>query len=208
MRSGVSQLVVAVVLTLAASMPMHGQEAGRAGSPAEGQAAAGQAQSHDNTYIIGDDDMLEIYVWKEPDLSRTVPVRSDGKISLPLAGEVQAAGRTPMQLQTDITNRLRSYVTEPAVTVIVQKINSEKFNVMGQVTKPGSYPMTVTTTVMDAIAAAGGFRDFAKKKDVYVLRQNPDGSESRYKFDYDAFIKGKNPQKNIRLRPGDTVVVP
>jgi polysaccharide export outer membrane protein len=122
-------------------------------------------------------------------------------------GEIQASGRTPLQLEEDIASRLRSFVTQPQVTVIVQQINSEKYNVMGQVTRPGSYPLTITTTVMDAIANAGGFRDFAKKKDVHILRAKPDGTQTRYRFNYDAFVKGKNPQTNIRLQPGDTIVV-
>lgn len=158
--------------------------------------------------MIGADDQLEINVWKEPELSKTIPVRSDGKISLPLAGELQAAGKTPIQLEDDITSRLRNFITEPAVTVMVTKINSLKFNVMGEVIRPGSYPLTTTTTVVDAIATAGGFRDFARKKSVYVLHQNPDGTESRLSFNYNQFVKGKDAKQNVHLQPGDTVVVP
>ena len=163
---------------------------------------------HNNGYVIGDDDLLEINVWKEQELSRTIPVRSDGKISLPLVGEIQAAGRTPVQLEEEITGRLRNFITEPAVTVMVQKINSLKFNVMGEVTKPGAYPLTTSLTVVDAIAAAGGFKDFAKKKSIYVLHTGADGKELRAKFNYEDFVKGHNPQQNVRLQPGDTVVVP
>ncbi len=162
----------------------------------------------DDSYIIGGDDVLSISVWKEPDLTRVIPVRSDGKISLPLIGEVQAAGRTPAQLQQDIEVSLRSYITEPQVTVIVQEIRSEKFNIFGQVGKPGSYPLAAGTTIVDALALAGGFRDFAKKKSVYVLRQNPQGGESRIPFNYQEFIKGKNVSQNIKIRPHDTIVVP
>lgn len=165
-------------------------------------------RAHNNTYLIGDDDLLEINVWKEPELSKQVPVRSDGKISLPLVGELQAAGKTPVQLEDEITTRLRNFVTEPAVTVMVLKINSLKFNVMGEVIRPGSYSLTTTTTIVDAIATAGGFRDFARKKSVYVLHQKPDGTEARLPFNYTTFIKGKNPKQNILLQPGDTVVVP
>jgi len=187
-----------------ASHPGSGKTSGVASDPSTAQ--AGRAHS-DNNYVIGATDSLEIDVWKEPELSKTVPVRSDGKISLPLAGEIQAAGRTPLQLEEDIANRLRSFITEPQVTVIVLQINSQKYNVMGQVIRPGSYPLTVTTTVMDAIANAGGFKDFAKKKDVRILRGKADGTETRLKFNYDAFVKGKNPQTNIKLQPGDTIVV-
>jgi polysaccharide export outer membrane protein len=163
---------------------------------------------HNSTYLIGDDDVLEVNVWKETELTKQVPVRSDGKISLPLVGELQAAGKTPVQLEDEITNRLRNFITEPAVTVMVLKINSLKFNVMGEVIRPGSYALSTTTTIVDAIATAGGFRDFAKKKSIYVLHQKPDGTEARLSFNYSAFIKGKNPKQNILLQPGDTVVIP
>jgi polysaccharide biosynthesis/export protein len=162
----------------------------------------------DNTYIIGNDDLLSISVWKEPDLTKQVPVRSDGKISLPLIGDIQAAGRTPSQLEQDIADRLKAYITNPQVSVIVQEIRSENFNILGQVTKPGSYPLASGTTVVDAIAIAGGFKDFAKKKGVYVLRRNPAGTEFKYSFNYEEFIKGKNTKQNIMLKPHDTVIVP
>ncbi|MGA7256347.1 MAG: polysaccharide biosynthesis/export family protein [Terracidiphilus sp.] len=159
-------------------------------------------------YIIGNEDVLAINVWKEQDLTRSIPVRSDGKISLPLVGEIPAAGRTPLQLELEITDRLRSYMTDPVVTVMVEQINSKKFNILGQVMKPGSYSVTAATNVVDAIALAGGFRDFAKKKGVYILRQGPDGSESRIPFNYTDFIKGRHNVKNITLQPNDTVIVP
>jgi len=103
---------------------------------------------------------------------------------------------------------LRNYISEPEVTVIVEQIKSQKFNVLGQVVKPGSYLLGNSPTVLDAIALAGGFRDFAKQKSIYVLRQNPDGTQSRLAFNYKEVIKGKNPEQNIRLQPNDTVVVP
>jgi polysaccharide export outer membrane protein len=160
------------------------------------------------TYLIGPDDVLAISVWKEPEITRSIPVRSDGKISLPLIGDVQAAGRTPMQLEEDIAARLKDYITNPQVAVIVQQMNSQKFNILGQVNRPGSFPLTAGTTVVDAIAIAGGFKDFAKKKGVYLLRQNSAGIEERFNFNYDKFIKGKNTAQNIRLMPNDTIVVP
>jgi polysaccharide export outer membrane protein len=159
-------------------------------------------------FVIGNDDHLTIDVWNEPEVTRSVPVRSDGKISLPLAGELQAAGRTPLQLEKDIAAKLLNYITKPVVTVIVEQINSEKFNILGQVAKPGSYPLTAATTVLDAIAAASGFRDFAKQKGIYILRQNPGGGESRIPFNYKDVIKGKNPGQNINLQSNDTIVVP
>jgi len=169
---------------------------------------ASSTQPADASFIIGNDDVLAINVWKEPDLSRSIQVRSDGKISLPLVGEVQAAGRTPVQLELDITAKLQSYVAKPEVTVMVSQINSKKFNILGQVTKPGSYSLALAPTVMDAIATAGGLRDFAKQKTIYILRQNPSGGESRIPFNYKDFIKGKNVNQNVKLEPHDTIVVP
>jgi len=166
------------------------------------------ARAHDNTYVIGVDDVLAINVWKEPDVSRTVPVRSDGKISLPLAGEVQASGETPRQLEKELATKLQSFISEPEVTVIVTEVRSQKFNVLGMVSKPGSYPLTNSSTVLDAIAQAGGFRDFAKQKSIYVLRQNPDGTQVRLPFNYKEVIKGKDSAQNIKLQPRDTIVVP
>jgi polysaccharide biosynthesis/export protein len=162
----------------------------------------------DPSYVIGDDDLLAINVWNEPDLKQSAPVRPDGKISLPLVGDIQAAGRTPVQLQEDIAAKLRAYITHPDVTVVVQQINSQKFNILGRVAKPGSYSLSTTMTVLDAIAAAGGFQDFAKQKDVYILRENPSGGESRFPFNYKDVIKGKHLEQNIKLEPHDTIVVP
>src|SRR5881397_2610588 len=171
--------------------------------------AASQPNSADSDkFLIGNDDVLAINVWKEPELSRAVPVRSDGKISLPLVGEVQASGETPRQLEQEIAKKLQSYISEPEVTIIVQQINSRKFNVLGQVAKPGSYPLANSPTVLDAIAVAGGFRDFAKQKSIYVLRKNADGGQSRLPFNYKDVIKGKNAEQNVKLQPGDTIVVP
>ena len=163
---------------------------------------------HDDSFIIGNNDVLAVSVWKEPDISRSVPVRSDGKISLPLAGEVQAAGLTPLKLERNITSKLRNYISEPEVTVIVEQINSQKFNVLGQVARPGSYPLGSSPTVVDAIALAGGFRDFAKQKSIYILRQNSDGTHARMHFNYKDVIKGKNISENVKLQPNDTIVVP
>ena len=170
------------------------------------QASAGKP--HDDGFIIGADDVLAVNVWKEPEISRAVPVRSDGKISLPLIGEVQASGSTPRQLEGEIAKKLESYISQPDVTVIVQEIKSQRFNVLGQVVKPGSYLLTNSTTILDAIALSGGFRDFAKQKSIYVLRQKADGSQVRLAFNYKDVIKGKNPGQNIRIEPRDTVVIP
>ncbi|MGH9537619.1 MAG: polysaccharide biosynthesis/export family protein [Terriglobales bacterium] len=165
-------------------------------------------ETSDDSFVIGPDDILAVNVWKEPDISRSVPVRSDGKITLPLVGELQAAGQTPNQLQKEIATRLESYISEPEVTVMVQEVRSQRFNILGQVTKPGSYLLTSSAKVLDAIAMAGGFRDFAKKKSIYVLRSTTGGGQSRLPFNYSEVIKGKKSEQNIELRPRDTVIVP
>jgi polysaccharide export outer membrane protein len=162
----------------------------------------------DDAYVIGANDVLAVNVWKEPDVTRSVPVRSDGKISLPLAGELQAAGQTPRQLEQEITKRLQSYISDPEVTVIVTESRSQKINILGMVARPGTYLLTGSTTVLDAISMAGGFKDFAKKKSIYVLRASPDGTQKRIPFNYKEVIKGTNPEQNVKLLPGDTVVVP
>jgi polysaccharide biosynthesis/export protein len=179
-------------------------------TPQAGMASLAEAvkKPHDASFVIGNDDLLSINVWKEPDISRSIPVRSDGRISLPLVGELQAAGRTPLQLEQDITTKLHNYIADPEVTVMVQEIRSQKFNILGEVIKPGSYSLEVATTVLDAIAAAGGFRDFANQKGIYILRQNASGGESRIPFNYKKVIKGKSPQQNINLQARDTIVVP
>jgi polysaccharide biosynthesis/export protein len=169
----------------------------------------GSSAGHsDSSYVIGANDVLAINVWKEPEISRSVPVRSDGKISLPLVGELQAGGQTPRQLEQEITKRLQSYISEPEVTIIVTDSKSQKVNILGMVARPGTYLLTSSTTVLDAVAMAGGFKDFAKQKSMYVLREAPDGTQKRIPFNYKDVIKGKNPEQNIRLQTGDTVVVP
>ncbi len=181
--------------------------------PSPGTAVAGQQTGQkpahsDGAYVIGADDVLAINVWKEPEVSRSVPVRSDGKISLPLVGELTAGGETPLQLEQEITKRLQNYISEPGVTVIVQDSKSQRINILGMVVRPGSYLLTSSATVLDAIAMAGGFKDFAKQKSIYVLRADADGTEKRLSFNYKDVIKGRNTQQNIRLAPRDTVVVP
>lgn len=213
MKLHVSKSIVVAAVLLFSSTGLIAQDS-PAPSAAEPLNAASPVDpsaihhAHDSTYIIGNDDMLAISVWKETELSRSVPVRSDGKISLPLIGEIQASGKTPLQLESEISDKLKSYITAPEVTVIVEQINSKKFNVMGMVSKPGSYTLGLPLTIMDAIALAGGFRDFAKTKNVYVLRQRPDGTEYRIPFNYKDFIKGKNPAQNVRIEPRDTIIVP
>jgi polysaccharide export outer membrane protein len=214
-RNGVFSATTCFVLSMAvwaqaappSNAPAPASEAPQA-APAQSSDVASTTKPHDASFMIGNDDVLAINVWKEPDISRSIPVRSDGKISLPLVGEVQATGQTPLKLEQEIAARLKSYIAEPEVTVIVQQINSQKFNILGQVTRPGSYAIANAATVLDAIAVAGGFRDFAKQKSIYILRQSADGSQTRLRFNYKEVVKGQNPAQNIKLLPRDTIVVP
>jgi polysaccharide export outer membrane protein len=205
--------VLTFLLLLPIGIPAQAGAAWARQTPVDQKATNSQVQSSrgqhgDPSYVIGANDVLAINVWKEPDISRSVPVRSDGKISLPLVGELQASGQTPLQLEQQIAKRLQSYISEPEVTVIVTDSKSQKVNILGMVPRPGEYFLTSSTTVLDAIAMAGGFKDFAKQKSIYVLRQAPDGTQKRIPFNYKDVIKGKNADQNIRLQAGDTVVVP
>ena len=186
------------------SKPLAANDVSSTTKPAD----ATMPKAHDNDFVIGNGDVLAINVWKQPDLSKSVPVRSDGKVSLPLIGEVVASGQTPLKLEKELTSKFQPYLADPEVTVIVEQINSEKFNILGRVQKPGSYPLVNPTTVLDAIALAGGCRDFAKQKAIYILRRNTDGTETRLPFNYQDVIKGKNTAQNVDLQPRDTIVVP
>jgi polysaccharide export outer membrane protein len=161
-----------------------------------------------NDYIIGPEDVISITVWKEPDVSRSVPVRPDGKISLPLIGEVEASGLTPPKLATVIAEKLKAYVSNPEVSVIVEQVKSQVVNIVGQVLRPSPMVLTRPTTILDAIALAGGPAQFAKLKSIYVLRPLPDGRQQKLYFNYKAVIKGQKLEQNIYLKSGDTLVVP
>ncbi len=161
----------------------------------------------DDDYIIGPADVLAIDVWKDAELTRTVPVRPDGKISLPLIGEVQVSGMTTTEVQRLVTEKLQVYISKPIVTVIVQEVKSRTYVIVGKVAKPGSYDLSKPTTVLEAIAVGGGFLDFAKVNKVYILRRREDGSRFKIPFDYKNAIEG-NISKNVELQSGDTIVVP
>jgi polysaccharide export outer membrane protein len=210
MKSKYTKILVALTgLALAVSaVAQSGPAANAFTTPAPKQAQAATAAVDPATYVIGADDLLNINVWKETEISRSVEVRPDGKISLPLVGEIQAAGLEPMQLQKQIADKLQSYIANPEVTVIVQEVKSKKFNVIGEVQRPGTYALSNPTTVLDALALCGGFRDFAKQSKIYVLRVNGDGSRQRIPFNYKRVVKGKSFDENVQLQSGDTVVVP
>jgi polysaccharide biosynthesis/export protein len=182
----------------------------RTGIDDEAAAATTTTKLHPATqdYVIGPDDILNINVWKEPEISRTLPVSPDGNISLPLVGDLTASGRTPVQLQSEIKQRLLVYFSDPEVNVSLQQAKSHKFNIVGEVEKPGSYVMTTPLSVLDGIAVAGGLRDFAKETKIYVLRENADGSHTRLPFNYKKVIRGNDLRQNVQLQPRDTIVVP
>ncbi len=174
--------------------------------PSKNQASGSSSQA-DAAYRIGPQDMLQIDVWKEPEITRLVPVRPDGKITLPLLNDVQAAGLTPMELAAVISDGLKKYINNPQVTVSVSTINSRRVYVTGEVTKPGAFPLLPNMTVLQALTSAGGFTQFAKIKRVYVLRVEG-GKQTKIPFNYKAVIEGKKPGENVELQSGDTVVVP
>jgi polysaccharide biosynthesis/export protein len=158
-------------------------------------------------YVIGEEDMLTVSIWKERDLTGAVVVRPDGRITVPLVGEVKVVGLTPLQLETQLEEKLKPFITVPKVSVAVNQINSRKVYLIGQVMREGAFPINSSMTVLQVLAGAGGLRDFAKKKKIYVLRKHGD-EEIRFPFDYDAAIRGRNREENIHVEPGDTIVVP
>jgi polysaccharide biosynthesis/export protein len=157
-------------------------------------------------YVIGADDALHISVWKEPDLTTTLPVRPDGKISLPLLNDVPAAGMTPMQLKDSITEKLKKYIADPRVTVVVTAMNSRRYFVSGEVVHSGAMPLLPDMTMLQALASAG-FTQFANLKRIYLLRTES-GRQVKLPFNYKEVVKGNHPEQNIKLKPGDTIVVP
>ncbi|HKR94164.1 MAG TPA: polysaccharide biosynthesis/export family protein [Candidatus Angelobacter sp.] len=158
-------------------------------------------------YIVGESDVLRVTVWKEPDVSQTVVVRTDGNISLPLINDVKVAGMTPLQIQNMIAEKLKGFLNNPQVTVTVTDIRSKRAFITGEVIRPGGYSLNSETSVLQLIAQAGGFTPFAKRDSIVVLRVE-DGKPVKLKFKYKEVVQGKNTEQNIALHPGDTVVVP
>ncbi len=166
-----------------------------------------KAATEDPNYIIGAQDVLDISVWKEQELTRSVPVRPDGKISMPLLNDVQAAGLTPTQLAMRITTDLKKFVTNPQVTIIVTQINSQRIYILGEVSRAGAYPLLPQMTMLQALSSAGGFTQFANLKKIYMFRVE-NGKQVKYPFNYKDVVNGKRPDENVILRAGDTIVVP
>jgi polysaccharide export outer membrane protein len=161
----------------------------------------------DPNYVIGAQDVLDISVWKETELSRSVPVRPDGKISMPLLNDVQAAGLTPLELTAQITAGLNKFMTNPQVTVIVSQINSQRIYILGEVTRPGAFVLVPGMNVLQALSDAGGFTPFANSKKIYVIREQ-NGKQEKLFFNYKEVLDGKRPEQNVDLKAGDTIIVP
>jgi polysaccharide export outer membrane protein len=176
--------------------PSHEHKGGKDAMPA--------AQPVDTkTFVIGAEDVLNIRVWREPELSGSYNVRPDGKISLPLVNEIQAAGLTPEQLSAAVGESLKKYINRPEVSISVQAVNSRKYYIQGEVQRPGAYPLVVPTTVLEALVNAGGFREFANTKKIIILRNG----KQRIRFNYKEVTNGKHPEQNIQVQPGDQIIV-
>jgi polysaccharide export outer membrane protein len=207
----VTKFAVQLLLTAALASGLLAQANSSAGNssankdkPEAVQTGAAAASGAD--YVIGADDTLHISVWKEPDLTATLPVRPDGKISLPLLNDVPAAGLTPLQLGASITEKLKKYIADPRVTVVVTAMNSRRVFVTGEVTHTGAMPLLPNMTMLQVLSSAG-FTQFANVKNIYLLRTE-NGKQVKLPFNYKEVVKGNHPEQNIMLKPGDTVVVP
>lgn len=198
-----NEILLGIMTVLCVSMAWHGGlwAADKAERPSGVKAEAA------GTYRIGKGDVLEIHVWKEPVLSRETFVRMDGMISMPLLDDLQAAGRSPMEVKKDIQARLSEFIEQPEVTVILKAATSQKFYVIGEIAKPGEYELTTDITVLQAFAMAGGFTEWADKDKIIILRREG-GQEKRIPVSYKEIVKGKNPEQNILIQAGDTIVIP
>ena len=204
MRRQISLAMLALLLAVGGWAQSDGTKPSSNADKSPTQARPSSATN--STYVIGPEDTLYVSVWKENDLTATLPVRPDGKISLPLLNDVQAAGLTPMQLADSVTEKLKKYVADPRVTVVVTAMNSQRIYVLGEVLHTGAMPLIPDMTVLQALASAG-FSQFANTKGIYVLRME-NGKQQKLPFNYKQVIKGDSPAQNITLRPGDTIVVP
>jgi polysaccharide export outer membrane protein len=207
------RLGIAVCLCIAWSVALRGVSAfgetrsATAAPHSQPREVGGEVQPPSD-YVIGPDDILTITVWREKDLSGDVLVRPDGRVTLPLVGDLDARGLRPDELRDRVTQAMTRYVADPAVTVVVKQINSRKVFITGQVTKPGAYPLGKPATVLQLIAIAGGLLEFAKSKEIVIARMEANGQQVVFPFNYKDALKGKNLHQNILLKPGDTVLVP
>jgi polysaccharide export outer membrane protein len=200
-------LVLAFLYRQAGMMVLAAEPSPQVARASASEAVLDKGSPPPSDYRIGPDDVLTIVFWEEKDLSTEVVVRPDGNISLPLLNDLKAAGITPEQLRLRIVEEARQYVEEPNATVLVKQVNSRKVFIMGQVHKPGAYPLTGPTTVVQLIATAGGLADFASIKNILVMRSE-NGRQIPYRVNYKQILDLKNLSQNIELKPGDTVIVP
>ncbi|MBW2018231.1 MAG: polysaccharide biosynthesis/export family protein [Deltaproteobacteria bacterium] len=170
-------------------------------------AAQSQPKDGDSHYLIGPNDLLNIFVWKETELTRDITVMPDGRITFPLIGEIMAEGKTVTELKDTITEKLKNYITAPEVTVIVKESRSRIIYTIGKVVRPGPYGLAPDMTVLQALSNAGGFAEWADEKNVLIIRREG-GKETQLHFNYKEYIAGKNIEQNVILKPGDTIVVP
>lgn len=178
---------------------------GASAAPAQTRPTGPAVESVPPDFVIGPEDVLGVLFWREPEISGDVTVRPDGMITLPLVGDIKAAGRRPEALRDEIQLAAAKYLTEPNATVLMRQINSRKVYITGEIKAPGHYPLTAPRTVMQLIALAGGPTEFAKKEEISILRE---GRTQAFKFNYKEIEKGKKLEQNIQLQPGDTVIVP
>ncbi len=213
-KAAVAALVVISSMALAQNAPAQSSAARSPATPGSDISASDKPTTavpaspsqEGAAYVIGPEDVLHIQVWKEADLTATLPVRPDGKISLPLLNDVQAAGLTPEKLAETLTERLKKYIADPRVTVVVTQINSKRIYLTGEVIKSGAMPMLPNMTVLQALSSAG-LNQFARTKGIYILRVE-NGKQEKLPVNYRKLVKGQDIEQNYRLQPGDTIVVP
>ena len=206
MQKGMKLAMPLWIVLFAAGMLAQSSDGPKPGDNANKPAEAARDSVSPSDYVIGADDTLKISVWKEPDLSETLPVRPDGKISMPLLNDIPAAGLTPLQLKDSITEKLKKYIADPRVTVVVTAMNSRRVFVTGEVVHSGPLALLPHMTMLQALAQAG-FTQFANLKSIYLLRTE-NGKQVKLPFNYKDVVKGNHPEQNILLKPGDTLVVP
>lgn len=204
-RVGVPGGVAFIVFLAVAGVP--GAAGGSEQAPPSAAAPLGDPRAASVDYTIGVEDLIQVSVWKNPDLSVTVPVRPDGRISLPLIDDVPAAGMTPLQLKEDLTQRWKAFLSAPEVSVIVKEVNSIKVYVVGEIVRPGELRLKSRTRLLQAISLAGGFTGFAERGKIVLLRE-AGGVEKRFEINYNKVVSGDRPDDNMVLMPGDTIVVP
>jgi polysaccharide export outer membrane protein len=196
-----------LALVLALSLLIGGAGCASYPPPPPEEVNIGAFSPESPAYVIGPSDVLRVQVWRSPELSADVPVRPDGRISLPLLEDVHVAGLTTGELREKLAEEFSEYVSAPDVSVIVAQVNSKRVHVVGEVNRPGPLPLVTEMRVLDAISLVGGFSPFANKRKVRILRPAEGGAVDEYRFNYSSFLSGNDPETNLILRPGDTIVV-